>query len=406
VSVRLLATLAPVLASTIMTVAGLVLFAIAPRERVPVGLHFEETFPFIAMQLSLGMVGLAVAWRHPLHPIGWLLSFGALAASFEYFAAAYMTYGLLSDTGLPAADVAAWFWTFGGSLLAAFIGPLVFLFPDGRLPSRRARAGLLISVAATVVLASVLAFRPGPLLGVPFAKNPFGWREGAHLLDLALNIPIALVFIALVLAVSSIRERSRQGTDLERQQLKWLYGGMALFLMIYALAIPALFSDAIFGFTVEPIVSYVARLGAGLAIAIIPLAIGIAVLRYRLYDIDLLIKRTVAYGATSAAIAISFFVGIIALQQLLRPLTSGTEIAVAASTLVSFALFQPIRRRVQDAVDHRFDRSRYDAARTLDAFADRLRDEVDLDALRSDLMGSVRHTMGPAYASLWLRETR
>jgi hypothetical protein len=136
----------------------------------------------------------------------------------------------------------------------------------------------------------------------------------------------------------------------------------------------------------------------------VPVAAGIAVLRYRLYDIDLLINRTLVYGATSAAIAATFFIGIVALQALLRPLTAGSELAIAASTLVSFALFQPIRRWVQDAVDRRFDRSRYDAARTLDLFADRLRDEVDLDALREDLLASVRATMAPTHTSLWLRD--
>jgi hypothetical protein len=136
----------------------------------------------------------------------------------------------------------------------------------------------------------------------------------------------------------------------------------------------------------------------------VPLSIGIAILRYRLFDIDLLINRTLVYGATTAAIALTFWVGIVALQALLRPLTSGSELAVAASTLMSFALFQPVRRRVQDAVDRRFNRSRYDAARTLDAFADRLRDEVNLDALRSDLLDAVEETMAPASMSLWLRE--
>ena len=118
----------------------------------------------------------------------------------------------------------------------------------------------------------------------------------------------------------------------------------------------------------------------------------------------MLIKRTVVYATTSGAVAATFLLGILVLQAILRPLTSGSELAIAASSLVSFALFQPIRRRIQDAVNHRFDRSRYDTARTLDAFADRLRDEVDLDAVRADLLGAVRQTMAPAHTSLWLRQ--
>jgi hypothetical protein len=143
---------------------------------------------------------------------------------------------------------------------------------------------------------------------------------------------------------------------------------------------------------------------SGVAVLGVPVATGIAILRHRLYDIDLLINRTLVYGATSAAIGATFFGGIIALQTLLRPLTAGSELSVAISTLASFALFQPIRRRVQGTVDRRFDRSRYDAGRTLEVFADRLRDEVDLDALRDDLLGAVRQTMAPTHASLWLRE--
>ncbi len=142
-------------------------------------------------------------------------------------------------------------------------------------------------------------------------------------------------------------------------------------------------------------------MAAGYSLA--PVAIGLAVARYRLYDIDVLINRALVYGATTAVIGGAFFTGIVLLQTLLRPFTTGSELSVAASTLVSFALFQPLRRRIQRAVDHRFYRSRYDATRTLDAFSARLRDEVDLDALRGDLLAAVGDTMQPVHASLWLR---
>ena len=141
-----------------------------------------------------------------------------------------------------------------------------------------------------------------------------------------------------------------------------------------------------------------------ISVAAIPIAIGIAVLRYRLYDIDVLINRTLVYGLTTGGIAAVFFGGIVVLQTLLRPFTTGSEIAVAASTLFTVALLQPLRSRIQQAVDHRFYRSRYDAARTIDGFAEELRDEVDLDAVRTHLLGAVGQTMSPAHASLWLRE--
>ena len=184
--------------------------------------------------------------------------------------------------------------------------------------------------------------------------------------------------------------------------MKWLFGGVALWVASYAAVTPALFSETLW-VTVDPLVPYLGRVGAGLGFSLVPLAIGIAILRYRLYDIDLLIKRTVVYGVTTAAIAVTFFIGIVALQGAVRPVTSGSDLAVAVSTLVSFALFQPVRRRVQDEVDRRFDRSRYDAARAADSFADQLRDEVDLERVETDLLAAVSMTMAPEHVSLWLR---
>ncbi len=402
-SVRLVAILAPAMLSAALTIAGLVLFGLAPREKVPVGLHLEESFPFIFMQLSLGAVGAVVAWRQPRNPIGWLLSAGGLAASLEFLAAGYMTYGLLSDGGLPWADVVSWFWSWGATLVGLCVVPVLFLFPDGHLRSRPARIGIVMGVIATVAAAVVTSPRPGPMLGMRFAENPFGWRDGARLLDLALVVAFLLGLVAFALGASALRTRYRSANDLERQQLKWLFGGVALWASTFALVTPALFSNAL-GISVDPVVPYLGRVGAGLGFSIVPVAIGIAILRYRLYEIDMLIKRTVVYATTSGAVATVFLLGILALQGILRPLTSGSELAIAASTLVSFALFQPIRRRIQDAVNRRFDRSRYDTARTLDAFADQLRHEVDLDAVRADLLGVVRQTMAPAHTSLWLRD--
>jgi hypothetical protein len=402
-SLRLLATLAPAALSAALTIAGLVLFGLAPREKVPVGLHLEESFPFVFMQLSLCAVGAAVAWRQPRNPIGWLLSAGGLAAGVEFLAAGYMTYGLLSEGGLPWADVVSWFWSWGATLVGLCVLPVLFIFPDGHLRSRQARVGIVLGVLATIAIALVISPRAGPMLGIQFAENPFGWREGGRLLDVALVIPLALGLTSFALGATALRTRYRSANDLERQQLKWLFGGVALWAATFAIVTPTLLSGAI-GIAVDPLIPYLGRVVAGLGFSIVPVVIGIAILRYRLYEIDMLIKRTVVYATTSGAVAATFLLGILALQGILRPLTSGSELAIAASTLVSFALFQPIRRRIQDAVNRRFDRSRYDTARMLDAFADQLRDEVDLDAVRADLLGAVRQTMAPAHTSLWLRE--
>jgi len=199
--------------------------------------------------------------------------------------------------------------------------------------------------------------------------------------------------------------RTRRSRGVERQQLKWIALSGVLLALALASTTVIFFSPLR---SLDPEAQFPTALFGGFpfvaALVAVPFAGTVAILRHRLYDIDLLIKRTVVYGATSAAIALTFFVGIVALQGPLRPLTSGSDLAVVVSTLVSFALFQPIRRRVQDAVDRRFDRSRYDAARTVDSFADQLRDEVDLDHLRADLIDTVRQTMAPAHTSLWLRE--
>jgi hypothetical protein len=401
-SLRRLTTFGPAMVSAALTIAGLVLFGLVPREKVPVGLHLEESFPFIFMQLSLGAVGAVVAWRQSRNPIGWLLSAGGLAAGVEFLAAGYMTYGLLSEGGLPWADVVSWFWSWGATLVGLCVVPVLFIFPDGHLRSRQARVGIVLGVLATIAIALVISPRAGPMLGIQFAENPFGWREGARLLDIALVIPLTLGLAAFAFGASALRSRYQTANDLERQQLKWLFGGVALWAATYTIVTPAFFSEA-FGVVVDPLIPYLGRIGAAVGFSIVPVVIGIAILRYRLYEIDMLIKRTVVYATTSAAVAATFLLGILTLQGILRPLTSGSELAIAATTLVSFALFQPIRRRVQDAVNRHFDRSRYDATRTLDTLADRLRDEVDLASLRAELLGAVRQTMSPSHASLWLR---
>jgi hypothetical protein len=210
-----------------------------------------------------------------------------------------------------------------------------------------------------------------------------------------------------VLGAISMVVRFRRAGGIERQQMKWFaYAGAVLALVFVGTAI-AYFSPLR---ALDPSAQIPATMFGGiptvLALVALPVGAAVAILRYRLYDIDVLINRTLVYGATTAAIAIAFFAGIVLLQAILRPLTSGSEAAVAVSTLASVALFQPLRARIQATVDRRFYRSRYDAARTLDAFAEQLRDEVDLEAVRVHLLGAVGQTMSPVHASVWLREAR
>jgi hypothetical protein len=395
---RLLA-LVPLVASAVMTVAGLFLVAVTPREAVPYGFRLDELVGYLVLQTALSGVGVLLAWRRPENTIGWLLSGAAVVTAFQYITAGYAIYGIYSGL-MPGAVTAAWIYSLSGLGIGLFVGVLTVTFPDGRIRTKAGRAAMAVFLAGIAIVGVALALRPGPLTRFPSVENPYGWDDQSGALTLMFATAMGCAIAWIVLAVKQLIDRAREGTPTERQQLKWfLWSSVVFFGVSVFSAFPLLLGPS----RNDPTTQYAVNLLDALATATLPVSIGIAILRYRLYDIDLLIKRTVVYGAATAAIAATFFVGIVSLQGMLRPLTTSSEIAVAASTLVSFGLFQPIRRRVQDAVDRRFDRSRYDASRTIDAFADQLRDEVDLDTLQADLIGAVRRTMAPTHASLWLR---
>ncbi|MEK6207941.1 MAG: hypothetical protein AABM32_09895 [Chloroflexota bacterium] len=368
--------------------------------------------PILSLLVFVG-VGLLLALRLPRQPLGWLLLGTGTLLQLSTAAAAYSWAALVRAPGtLPLGEVAlliqiAWIPALGCLFLA------IMLFPTGRPPSRRWRLAVALVVIATALLAA--AWLTPPEFQLPQAVGLQGSQPpqavGAQAAQavtvanpLAIGGPLAtllwyvrtspLTYLVYLIPVGAVLVRFRTAAGKERQQLKWFAytSSIAMLFFVGAGIVP---SFALY---------VVGPLFAVVAIDLIPISVAIAILRYRLYDIDLLINRTIVYGATSAAIAVTFFVGLVALQAALRPLTSGSDLAVAASTLLSFALFQPIRRRVQDAVNRRFDRSRYNAARTVDTFADRLRDEVNLDELRTDLLGAVQLTMAPAHASLWLRK--
>jgi hypothetical protein len=288
--------------------------------------------------------------------------------------------------GVLAGWLVSWMYVFQPLLVAVF---LLLLFPDGHLLSPRWRPVAWVGVAGSLVIAVSNMFRRGPLENTPFIDNPVGLFDDPDFRSSGLGI--ALVGAACIAAAVSLFVRYRRSHGLERQQLKWLaVEGVIL-------------SAAIVPSILDPIAK-ATQVGFIAAFSLAPVMVGIAVLRYHLYDIDIVINRALVYGATTAAVLAAFSAGIVVLQAILRPLTGGSEIAVAVSTLVSVALFQPLRGRVQNAVDRRFYRSRYDAARTLDAFSARLRDEVALDAVRSDLLDAVRDTVQPSHAGVWLRE--
>ena len=347
----------------------------------------------LVLVVAYAAVGFVIVGR-AVTTIGLLLVVLGLDRALTAAASIYERFAAVNSLplGQQAGGVNDWSWAAG----ILFGGLMLQLFPSGRPLGRAWRYLAWLTVAWPFMLAIDLTLSPVSLHGgVPVPNQvggglpqPFGQIFTA-LIPVILFLYVCIVF----LSAAALILRFRRARGIERQQLKWIAsaGGLVVLTLLAQLSLLSNVSaDS------RDAVATGAELG-------LPLSIAIAILRYGLFDIDVLVRRTFVYGATTAAIALTFFGGIVALQALLRTLTSGSELAIAASTLLSFALFQPVRRRLQNAVDRRFDRSRYDAARTLDAFADRLRDEVDLDSLRADLLSAVNRTMAPAHASVWLR---
>lgn len=340
--------------------------------------------------LTEGVLGLAIAFRQPRNAVGWIfLISGACAGTYE-LALMYSAYVYLVHPGLPGSEWAAWLGSWLWLPMTGLIPTFLFLvFPDGRLPSARWRPVAWYAAFALAIFSGTVALLPGPLPGLPATRNPLSPFPGQVTIDDVLRPLFAMLFVAVILCVGALVRRFRRSRGVERLQMKWIaYASGA-----YAVAV---FLDSNFVYKPFEILDL-------LVINAIPIAAGVAIFRYRLYDIDFLINRTLVYALTTAAIGASFFGGIIMLQSLLRPLTGGSEIAVAISTLAGFSLFQPFRRRIQSSVDRRFYRARYDAGRMLDTFSGQLANEVDLDALQRDLLTVVADAMHPVHASLWLR---
>ena len=370
------------------SVAVLVLLALSTAVPLPDVHGFRGATAIFG--LTEGALGLAIAFRQPRNAVGWIfLVSGACAGSYE-LALMYSAYVYLVHPGLPGGEWAAWLsswlWLPTTGLLPTFS---FLLFPDGRLPSPRWRPVAWYAGIALAIFSGTVALLPGPLPGLPAVRNPLSPFSGQVTIGEVLLPLFTMLFVAVILCVAALVRRFRRSRGVERLQMKWIAYASGL----YAVAV---FLDSNFVYKPFEIIDL-------LVINAIPVAAGVAIFRYRLYDIDLLINRTLVYALTTAAIGAAFFGGIILLQSLLRPMTGGSEIAVAVSTLASFALFQPFRRRIQSSVDRRFYRTRYDAGRMLNTFSGQLANEVDLDALRGDLLTIVADAMQPVHASLWLR---
>jgi hypothetical protein len=364
---------------------------------------------FFLVLLGFPVAAILILRSQPRNRIGWLLMAIALIWALCGSAAdAYARFGLRDDPeALPGAGVAALLsalvWVPGVGLMGTF---LLLLFPNGRLPSRRWRP---VAWFSGIVIASVfitLALSPDKLEvgGAPNLQNPLGWEQARPVLLLLQTMLLPLLPVCVVACATAVVLRFRRSSGVERLQLKWLAAAAAAVAGLYLLSIAGgVLTGAMFGGQQQPAWMDALDSLSFLAFICIPAAVGVAVLKHRLYDIDVVVNRTLVYGTLTLTLAASYIGSVLLLQLLLSPLTSQSDLAVAGSTLLVAALFGPARSRIQTGVDRRFYRSRYDAARTLDDFALRLRSELDLDAIGADLSATVEEAVHPVHVSLWLR---
>jgi hypothetical protein len=363
-------------------------------------LDTSDWIPFLVIGLWIGVaggVGVLVASQRSSNPIGWLFLAIQFLMSGLLLTQAYSEYGVERHPGtLPFPEFAAWL-----SLWLGLAGMGLFLhvflhFPDGRLLSPRwrwvrggATMGLLLGIVGFMV-------KPGPTDTIPSLDNPFGVRPLEGFSSAIEGVGSFTLFCVAGLTMLSLVLRFKRSHGIERQQLKSFVFAVSLF--------PVLFiAGNVVGGLEKSEEDYVAFALIMVGLLLIPLSMGAAILRYRLYDIDLVINRTLVYGALTAVLSGIYLGFVFGFQTLLEPFTAESDLAIAGSTLAVAALFRPVRGRVQDFIDRRFYRRKVDKQKTIEEFSSRLRDEVDLDALSSSLVSVVGTTMQPAHVSLWLR---
>ncbi|MEK7327792.1 MAG: hypothetical protein AAB217_21310 [Chloroflexota bacterium] len=368
------------------SILGLTLLALTRDLPFPERWGFRG-FPAL-LTLAFGTVGALIASRHPRNVIGWLFCVSGFLNGVQVFLEEYHVYANLAHPGtLPAGEVVqwiiAWLWVWASGTLWVF---LLLLFPDGHLPSPRWRPIVWVSGAALAATALVFAFAPTRYSGY---RHSFVIEAPDAIWGPVFTSIMTLLMACVLCAALSLLLRLRRAQGEKRQQLKWIvYAGVLL-----AAVSPFSSINALSGLLI-------------LALLGVPAATAIAILRYRLYDIDIIIRRTLVYSVLSGALALVYFGTVVLLQQLFRALTGQqSAVAIVVSTLAIAALFAPLRRRVQDVIDRRFYRKKYDAAKTLAEFAATCRDETDLDTLTARLVEVVEETMQPESVTLWLKST-
>jgi hypothetical protein len=357
---------------------------------------FWETLSHNLVLFLFAVVGGLIVSRRRNNAVGWILCALAIVYISEDVSAQYAAYALFIRPGsLPAGVIAAWLQSWLWAVSFGLMAFLLLLFPNGRPTSRHWRAVAWTAAAASVLLAVGMAVSPGPIgnrdVFQPI-ENPFGLVGPAP--QVIVHAAFGLLNLCLLLAATSMIVRFRRARGVERQQMKW-----------FAVAATLLAATFIVNFVYQylPELQAVSRAAFLVAFASLAVAIGIAILRHRLYDIDRLINRAVVYAALSTGLGLVYWASVVLLQQLLRPFTQGSELAIIVSTLAVAALFSPARRQIQNVVDRRFYRRTYDAQRTLETFSATLRQEVDLDSLNAELLAVISRAMQPERVSLWLR---
>src|SRR5829696_987598 len=380
--------------SVVMFVGSVALWILAHSTHVTRSLDADLTTGGLlgqALFLVFPLVGALIASRRPENPIGWLCLVDGLLWTTTNMLDYHSLYGMASPGSVPFPEVLAgvnhWLWVPTVGLLGTYV---FLLFPNGRLPSRRWRPLAWLSGMVIASGSLGLMLSPGPLDMPRGIRNPFG-LEAAPWVAVAAYATLPLLPLCMLASALSLVMRSRRSRADVRQQIKWIAFAASLVTLTYLIAIVALFihPSEIWFAAGLPLWLDLIEYAALLSITSVPIAIGFAVLKYRLYDIDRIINRTLVYGSLTATLVALYFGGIVLLQRVLDVLTGTGEkstFVVVASTLVIAALFNPLRRRVQGFVDRSFYRYKYDAAKTLEAFGSRLRDETDLEALSNDLV--------------------
>ena len=374
--------------------------AIVGLASVPLGILLEilasdggtQELPTIGFSVgTIGFLaaGVLIATRRPANPIGWLFMVAGSIGGLSGFAASYATYAGSQPNPMFGGAVLEWLGDVTFIVPFALLIVLFLIFPHGRVLSRRWRlVAWLVAIGTGLILVGGTI---APTLYDSSTPNPLGLSAPEGLAQAIGSVGFLLLFVSSFAGVASMILRLRRSRSLERQQMKW-------FTLATALTV-ALFLPAVIGGENGPVI-LVALLG--LAFAVLPISVAVAILRHRLYDIDRIINKALVYGLLTALLG-GAYAGVVFG---IGGLVSDNSVVVAVATLIVAALFRPARARVQGLIDRRFYRRRYDAARTLEAFGARLREEVDLDQLNGDLLGVVRETLQPARASLWLRGVR